>query len=104
MLTRLVAVLLALVAASFPCIVPAQSVNGNITGRILETSAGLPVSGAKVDLQQHGRSVSSSTTSGNGTFTISNVPPGDYYLVVSAARYQTTSTPVVIAYGSTTQL
>ncbi len=103
MFTRLLTVLLAVVAACLPLEVAAQQVNGNITGRILETSAGLPVANAKIDLRQSGRNVASTTTSGTGSFTLSNVPPGDYTLTVSAARYQTVSTPVTVAYSSTTQ-
>jgi outer membrane receptor protein involved in Fe transport len=71
-----------------------------VAGRILETSAGLPVSGAAVTLRRGATSIDSTRTAGDGSFSLNNVAPGEYSLLISASGYQTTLVPsVVVAPG-----
>jgi hypothetical protein len=77
-----------------------------ITGRILETSAGLPVGGAEVRLQRDATVVDTTTTAADGSFSFKNVAPGEYTMAISARGYETTRTqPLpVIAGEDTVQL
>lgn len=70
-----------------------------VTGRILETSAGLAVEGATVQLRRGDTVVAATTTSADGSFTFKNVIPGDFTVLVSANRYRTTLVPLHVAPG-----
>ena len=96
------AVLIAVFALSAPAYAQ-NSVQGTVRGRILETSAGFPVAGAKVELQQNAKTIASATTTSDGSFSVANVPPGDYVAVVSDAGFVPSSTPIVVAYGAITE-
>jgi outer membrane receptor protein involved in Fe transport len=76
----------------------AQSPAGTTTvgGRILETSHGLPVPNATVALQLGNTVVASTTTAADGSFSLSNVGPGEYSLLITATGYQTTLVPSVL--------
>jgi hypothetical protein len=75
----------------------ARALTGETTvaGRILETSAGLPVGSAAVALERGSAVVRSATTASDGSFSIQNVAPGDYSLLITANGYQTTRIPAV---------
>lgn len=96
MIVRICAALL--LACSF-CVSPAlaQAPAGvtTVAGRILETSAGLPVSGASVALRQSESVVASTTTAPDGSFSFASVVPGDYSLLITANGYQTTLVPAL---------
>ena len=66
-----------------------------ISGRILETSAGLPVGGAQLQLLSGPSVVDTTTTTSDGTFAFKNVAAGTYSVVISASGYQTTRTPPI---------
>jgi hypothetical protein len=67
----------------------AQTTPGtDVRGQILETSAGLPVVGAKIDLRRGESVVASTTTAADGGFVFHGVAPGSYSVFVSANGYQ----------------
>jgi outer membrane receptor protein involved in Fe transport len=71
-----------------------------IEGRILETSAGLPVGGAEVRLLLGSATVDTTTTGPDGTFSFKGVAPGSYTMEISARGYLTTHTqPLPVAAG-----
>ncbi len=70
-----------------------------VSGRVLETSAGIPLAGAKVSLQLGTTVVTSTTTASDGSFTFENVAPGDYTVIVSDAHYLTSIVPLHVAPG-----
>ncbi len=96
MIVRICAALL--LAWSFvvsPALAQAPAAGTVVTGRILETSAGLPVTGATVALRQGETVVASTTTSAGGSFSFAGVAPGDYTLLITANGYQTTLVPAL---------
>jgi thermitase len=70
---------------------------GNITGKVADTTSGLPVAGATVT--DGARTASSDT---NGQYSISGVPQGTYAVTVSASGYSTSSQTVSVTAGQTT--
>lgn len=102
MTSRLLGALVAGAIGFMPMAALAQAYagTGTITGRILETSAGLPVAGAKIDLRSGDTAISSTTTASDGSFTINGITPGAYSLFVSANNYISTVIPgIVIVAG-----
>jgi hypothetical protein len=78
----------------------AQATGATINGRILETSAGLPVGKAEVRLLRAGAVVETTTTASDGTFSFKSVAPGDYTMLISARGYVTVRTqPLPVAAG-----
>lgn len=75
--------------------VVAQTAGTTVNGRILETSAGLPVAGATVELEQGATVVARTKTTANGSFVFSGVAPGGYALAITAAGYQPAFVPSV---------
>lgn len=69
------ALLLALSCIFSPSVAFAQAGTA-IHGRILETSAGLPVAGAQVELRHDETVVAKTTTASDGSFTFASVAPG----------------------------
>src|SRR5215469_10884582 len=67
-----------------------QTVQGVVTGRILDKSGAL-IAGAKVSLANEGTNVAQEKMSnGNGEYRFSLVPPGTYTLTVTAPGFATT--------------
>src|SRR5260370_38614071 len=76
----------------------AQATTARLNGVVTDAnSAVLP--GARVDAQQKGAAVASAITDGQGQFTISNLPPGDYTLVDSYVGFAKFETPVTATAG-----
>lgn len=73
----------------------AQGATSTVAGRILETSAGLPVQGAIVELRRRDTVVAKSATAADGSFAINGVAPGDYSVLVTAAHYQPALIPAL---------
>ena len=96
MFSRLLGAVLALATLCVPLAVKAQTAQSTVSGRILETSAGLSVAGAQVELQRNGTTVGSAKTAADGSFTIAAVGPGDYVLTITAAGYQTVASPLTV--------
>jgi hypothetical protein len=105
MKSRFLAAFLAVLTCCAPGLVSAQASGSTVMGRILEISAGLPVSGAKVELRKGDAVISSTTTASDGSFTIGGVSPGTYSLFVSANNYNSAVIPgVVVEPGQPTVL
>ena len=79
----------------------AQGSPGVITG-IVKDAAGKTVFGASVTFTaSDGGSVQTTTTDANGSYTLSNVPPGTYVGVASAGGASAASSPTTVASGAT---
>ena len=90
------AALLAIFAA--PLGSPAAS-GTTVSGQILDVQGGLPVSGAKVDLDRGETVVASTTSDANGSFVFRDVAAGDYSLLFRASGYQTTRSALLVQAG-----
>jgi len=67
-----------------------------VTGTVVDTS-GAAITGANVELQSANRTALRTTESDtNGSFTISELPAGNYRLVISHADFETKEIPVTI--------
>jgi outer membrane receptor for ferrienterochelin and colicin len=89
------AALLACIFAMSPVLAQAPAGSTTINGRILETSAGLPVAGAAVELRQGVNVIAKTTTNADGSFSFSGVGPGTYQISITAARYQSAVIPAL---------
>jgi YD repeat-containing protein len=67
--------------------------NGSITGVVTNAGNGSPLSGASVQALQSNVPIGSATSAANGTYTISNLAPGNYDLLCSAAGFGTSVIP-----------
>jgi TonB-dependent receptor len=77
--------------------VAAQEKNGSISGHATDANHDALV-GARVELLPNGRSV---VTDSEGAFTISDLPPGAYTLIVSYVGFTPFSASVTVTSGST---
>jgi len=68
-----------------------------LSGRLLNSLSGDPIAGAVVVIEELRRQASSGA---DGSFSFSNVPPGNYHLMVRADGYSSRRTEVAVA-GST---
>ena len=78
---------------------------GTISGTVTDSVTALPIGGATVCISTSGVCGSTTTTTvGDGTYTLNNVAPGSYQVTASATAYvtQSTITNVVVTTGSTT--
>ena len=89
------ALLLACSLVCSPALAQAPGAGTTVSGRILETSAGLPVGGAHVELRRGSSVVAKTTTSADGSFSFSGVVPGTYSISISASGYQSAFVPVL---------
>jgi hypothetical protein len=106
MLSRLLAAIVAVVVSLSPGLATAQgNAHGSVTGRILDAAQGLPVPNAHVVLEAPGAKAGSGVTDPSGVFSISDVAPGEYSLLIVASGYLSTRVPsVVVIAGQTTEL
>jgi hypothetical protein len=89
------ALLLACSLVCSPALAQAPAAGTTVSGRILETSAGLPVGGAHVELRRGSSVVAKTTTSADGSFSFSGVVPGTYSISISASGYQSAFVPLL---------
>jgi hypothetical protein len=89
------ATLLACTLAASPVLAQAPAGSTTISGRILETSAGLPVAGASVELRQGVNVVAKTTTKADGSFSFPGLAPGTYTIAITAAGYQAAVIPAL---------
>jgi hypothetical protein len=87
----------AVLAGCGPSAVPPAEQYASVSGTVRDSASGAPIAGATVTINF----VLSATTSGNGAYTITNVPNGPWSFFASAPNYQTvTSTnPPPLAPG-----
>jgi hypothetical protein len=71
-----------------------------ILGRVLDNNGGLPISKATVELERGDKTIATTTSAPDGSFTFSGEEPGVYTVLISANGYQTTrSTDVYVTPG-----
>lgn len=96
------------ILAIFACVAltlsaPAIALAGNgttIFGRVLDNNGGLPVSNAAVELRQGDKTIGTTTSAPDGSFTFAGEPAGVYSILITANGYQTTrSTDVYVVPG-----
>jgi iron complex outermembrane receptor protein len=68
-----------------------------LSGRLLTSLNGAPLTGATIQIDELRRQT---TSAADGTFTFENVPPGTYHLSVLAQGYSTRRTEVTAAAGA----
>lgn len=75
-----------------------------ITGTIINEATGEPIVGAAIEvriLDLNGNQIAATFSDTNGTYTIQNLAPGTYTVVVSAPDFQTNSASVTLTAGET---
>jgi len=90
--------LLSLLLVSLPAF--AQSGKGSLSGRVAD-AARAALQGAQVELLPSAGTV---TTNGQGEFTITNLAPGTYTVMISYVGFEPFIQEVTIAPGKNTQL
>ncbi len=75
---------------------------GTIDGMVTDTNTGNPISGALIEVNNGNQVRYSTTTAGDGTYSIPGVKKGNYILVTSASGYQTQSVGVSVNNNQTT--
>jgi len=78
----------------------AQTARGAVTGSVTDSS-GAVLPGAKVELQPGGLSVVSDA---NGQFTITNIAPGNYSLIVTYVGFVSYSQPLTLTAGQVSRI
>jgi TonB-dependent receptor len=81
----------------------AQENVARVTGLVTDVNGGV-LPGARVDIQRKGTEVASAISDGQGEFTISNLPSGDYTLVISYVGFAKSETPFKATAGQTTRV
>ncbi len=74
----------------------AQTAGTTVNGRILDTSSGLPVVGATVELKQGATIVTTTKTAADGSFQFTGVAPGGYSLSINASGFQPAFVPSLL--------
>jgi outer membrane receptor protein involved in Fe transport len=82
--------LLGLVFARAPIAPAAPASTTTVTGRVLDTQGGLPVTNATVALERNGVRVATGHTDKNGIFSLPGIAPGAYIVLITAQGYQAT--------------
>ena len=77
-----------------------QGASGIITGVVTDSSS-IPVPGASVTFTTSDGTSQSTTTDANGSYTLSNVPPGTYTGIASATGASATSPQETVTSGAT---
>ncbi len=75
---------------------------GSIQGTVTNAITSLPIAGASVSVFQNRTLIASSTTNGSGTYTISDLPPDSYVVLVSATGFQQQIEGATVSSGMTT--
>lgn len=78
----------------------AQSSRGIISGKVVD-SAGAVLKGARVEIQPAGVAA---TTNNQGEFTITNVAPGDYDVIISYVGFSEFTERIVVKAGAATRV
>ncbi|MBW3630653.1 MAG: carboxypeptidase-like regulatory domain-containing protein, partial [Gemmatimonadetes bacterium] len=76
--------LLFLLALLFSSALPAYAQNGGVTGTVRDVATSTPLRGIRVEaVSATGRVGATAVTAENGTYTLRDLPPGNYALVIS---------------------
>lgn len=86
------AVFLAVVLLSLPVWVQGQT--HRVEGQLVEVDSDAPVGGATLFIEETGQD---STSTSDGLYTLSDLPPGTYHLIVAAPGYATQRLEFVVA-------
>ena len=94
-----------LLALGFPVAASAQTETGRLTGRVIDEQGGV-LAGATVTLRIAGTQTSVRTvpSDSNGSYTITNLPPGKYDVVAQLQGFRTVQTTVDVPIGGTVAL
>ncbi len=76
------------------------ALTGNLTGKITDSSSGMPLQGAQIMLS----GVPAGETDAQGIFLITDITPETYQMTVSAAGYISRSSQIIITAGTTTDM
>ena len=101
-LRRATAACLISLFAAFSAISPALAAASGttITGRVLDVSGGLPVSGASVKLERGNTVLANTTTVADGSFSFPGVAPGVYNVLITAIGYQISLSDDIYVVGN----
>ncbi len=87
-----------LIAAILSTTSVAEAAGGKISGKVIEAGSGTPLSG--VAIVATGPMRATTTTMGDGSFTLAGLAPGNYILIMSLAGYETAqSNSITVAEG-----
>ncbi len=105
MIARFLAALVAVAVTFAPQTAPARASSASLSGRILDTSGGLPVPGATIELDRGIQKYATAATDVNGVFRFSSVPQGEYSLLILARGFRSTRIPTLfLIAGNATQM
>ena len=79
-----------------------QSKPGTISGNVISTASGLPISGALVQLSNDDAVIDSTVTDSSGNYSITGVAPGSYSVTATATTYDTGITGAIVSSNQTT--
>ena len=77
-------------------VVTQRSTTGIVVEGTVIDASGATLPGVTVTLQQSGKNVATTTTSEKGTFTLPNLRPGTYTLVLSLSSFKTKSQSITL--------
>lgn len=81
-----------------------QSNPGTITGTVTDSSTGLPIINALIQVSLQGTTLYSAQTDNAGSYTITGVAAGTYVVQASATNYQTSIQGATVTAGGTTNV
>jgi protocatechuate 3,4-dioxygenase beta subunit len=79
-----------------------ESNPGIVSGKVISTVSGLPISGALIQISHNGAVIDSTLTDSSGNYSISGIAPGSYTVDASAANYQASPSSAIISSNQTT--
>ncbi|HEY7766665.1 TonB-dependent receptor, partial [Longimicrobium sp.] len=97
--------LLFLVALLFSSALPASAQNGSVSGTVRDVSTATPLRGIRVEaVSASGRVAGSTVTGENGTYTLRDLAPGSYALVLSGTDVPVRRLDVEVTAGRTSRV
>ena len=97
--------LLFLLALLFSSALPAYAQNGSVTGTVRDVATSTALRGIRVEaVSTTGRVAASAVTAENGTYTLRDLPPGNYALVISGTDIPVRRLDVEVTAGRTSRV
>ncbi|HEY0025242.1 MAG TPA: TonB-dependent receptor [Longimicrobium sp.] len=97
--------LLFLVALLFSSALPAYAQNGSVSGTVRDVATSTPLRGIRVEaVSASGRVAASAVTAENGTYTLRDLAPGNYALVISGTDVPVRRLDVEVTAGRTSRV